>query len=226
MAVLNDELYVATGSNISVFPVDGSGDVAPSRTIVSGSNTNDWLALTIFNDQVYTADLAFADVLAFPADGSGVVTPTQTITGSAGAIVGPTGLAVANNEIYVANDAGGTITVFPLGANGSSSLTRQIISGQPNANFALLANNEIFVSSESGTINVFTPSASGSAMPIRRLVGSAAAGAVGTFVVGDELYITDFTSDLMQVVPVNGTEATAPLRVLTLRGSPRGILAY
>jgi len=230
MAIRDNELYVAVFGGIAVYPLDQDGSAAPSRFISgSGMSGIEFTGLALGSDRVFASAIGSGTgVYAFPLDADGSdLTPLQTITGSAAALAFPCGISILDNEMFIGNDQnGGVITVYPLDANGSAAFDRQISTGQQFANFELIADGEVFTSSESGVITVYPPDASGSAVPLRRITGSAAAGAVGTIRIGDELYVTNYISAAMQVTSANATELAPVIRTLSLRGSPRGIVAY
>lgn len=133
----DNELYVAAaGNGILVYPLDGSGDIAPLRTIPIGATTallGSVVNVAVYNGEIYvsaetTGDLGGIVVFDRLANGSGA-TPSRSITGSATGLSGTSfGLLVANDTIYVGGTSGGSnaIVEFPTSGSGNIAPTTRI----------------------------------------------------------------------------------------------------
>jgi DNA-binding beta-propeller fold protein YncE len=194
----HDELYVAndldSGSAILVFPLDASGDVAPTR-ILQGPKTGIegpiGLALDLSRDELFVVNYKVADggsVTVFPRTASGNATPLRVIQGTSTGFYRPQGIAIdpAHDEIIVANSFFGTaspgsISVFARTDSGNVTPVRQIAgpsTGLCNPIGMVLdgASDEIVVvNSRAGTapcrqsVTVYARAASGDAAPVRRI---------------------------------------------------------
>ncbi|HEX4451518.1 MAG TPA: Ig-like domain-containing protein [Kofleriaceae bacterium] len=133
----DNELYVAaTGNGILVYPLDGSGNIAPLRTIPLGSASTllgSVVNVALYKGELYvnaetTGDVGAVVVFDRLANGS-AATPTRSITGSA-TTLGTTsfGLLVANDTIYVGGVSGGSnaIVEFPTSGSGNIAPTARI----------------------------------------------------------------------------------------------------
>lgn len=125
----SQNIYIAGGDVISIFPKDSNGDVSPGVTI-SGDNTGlqflDAIALDA-ESRIYVADRATNVVAVFAPGASGNVAPIATISGSNTGLDFIVGIAVDSTGVYVtncgqvcggANGDGSHITVYsPLGTS-------------------------------------------------------------------------------------------------------------
>jgi hypothetical protein len=99
------------------------------------------------------------------------------------------GVAVAGNEIFVADQGGTAINVIPLSATGdvrriAGPLTKLLF---PSS--VLVRGEELYVAQESGTVLVFPLSASGDVAPTRTITGLGQAQYIA--IDGDEMYVSD-----------------------------------
>ncbi len=117
--------------SITVYPLKGSGDVAPLRTIV-GSNTQlDWPSQMFFDEEhgdLYVANDMGDSILVFHSTDSGNAAPYRIIKGPKTGIKNPTGvfLDVKHQELVVANMGNHSGTVYPRSASGDVAPIRTI----------------------------------------------------------------------------------------------------
>jgi hypothetical protein len=124
MTVFNHEIFVAstttppTTSTILVFPTTATGNVAPTREIVGAATlmSGDLGSMTVYNNELFVADINNSQVLVFPVNASGNVAPSRVITN-----ITAYDVEVKHDELYVAHLQG--ISVFPLMANGTAEAT-------------------------------------------------------------------------------------------------------
>src|SRR5262245_17452083 len=109
--------------SITVYPLDGQGDVAPIRRIQGSKTLMNWPSHIVFHvgrQEIFVANDADSSVLVFKATDEGDVAPTRVIKGPKTGIKHPPGIALDEklNEIYIANMGNSSVTVFPVMANG------------------------------------------------------------------------------------------------------------
>jgi hypothetical protein len=121
-------IYVANRNNksIAVFPINASGDVAPTR-LIQGANTtlDDPYGIAVDANYIYVANRNDRSIAVFPINASGDVVPTRSIKGPNSTLGIPWGIAVDENWIYV-TIAGGLIASFPINTSGDVAPTRLI----------------------------------------------------------------------------------------------------
>jgi hypothetical protein len=137
MQVFNNEMYISTSTppnELMVFPEDGSGDLAPTRSI-SGSNTmlSTPYGIALYNGEIYVANASGA-ILVFPEMGSGNIAPTRVISGSATDLSVPVGITFVGDQMYVSSFGNQSTVVFPADGSGNIAPTRWIHG--PNTSFA------------------------------------------------------------------------------------------
>ena len=227
----------ASGTALVSFPLDASGDVAPSATI-SGNQTN--LAQSIAVGADAQGELFVATplaILVFAPGASGNVAPARTIAGPnalastdefAGVAVAPDGTVYAAAELASGTTRSPKIDVFAPGANGNVAPTRTI--GGPTTTMQAvlaLALGPSEIAEADGSLNVdfFDPSASGDVAPSRTLKSPQGI-AEGLAVDGaGSLYIAEYMFSASEVVAyAPGAQGTAA-PVATITGSSTGITA-
>jgi DNA-binding beta-propeller fold protein YncE len=131
--------------SITVYPLEGSGNVKPIR-VISGSKTQmNWpahIALHQERQELFVANDADSSVLVFRAGDQGDSAPIRVIKGPKTGVKHPPGLALDErlNELYVANMGAPTVTVFPVTANGDVAPLRTIRSGPADAANLMIGN--------------------------------------------------------------------------------------
>ena len=207
----------AGSSTVQVFHFNANGSaVAPFRTISSAAMKNPYGVAVDGSGNVFVtaqgSSSAGGSVLEFSPTQSGPVTPIRTITGAATRLAQPSGIAVKNGVVYVANAGSNTVLTFAAAANGNAAPSR-VIGGS-----ASLLNSPLGVAvGPSGAIyvantgaNTITVYGSAGTTPVRTITSTSSApllGPAGVALDGNgNLYVSE-----------NGTASTS--------NSPGGILA-
>jgi DNA-binding beta-propeller fold protein YncE len=165
-----------------VFPLSGTGDIAPLRSgptfiygqHVSGSAIANELLVTVFSP---------SEVRGYLDTATGVSTPLRSLTSG---VSGPKGIATTTTEIFVANTGGTTaittgdsVVVFAYDAKTGDAPLRTIVGGttgfhDPMGIAVSTTAKEIFVANnQAHTISVFDIAATGDATPKRTIKGAA-----------------------------------------------------
>jgi DNA-binding beta-propeller fold protein YncE len=131
--------------SITVYPLRGSGDVAPLRIIQGPATQMNWPAamfLDLEHGELYVANDMGDSMLVFRETDSGDVAPSRVIKGPKTGIKNPTGVFVdaKNQEIWASNMGNHSATVYPRTANGDVSPLRTIRSA-PAGKLALAIGN-------------------------------------------------------------------------------------
>jgi 6-phosphogluconolactonase (cycloisomerase 2 family) len=131
--------------SITVYPMDGNGNVKPLRIIEGAKTRMNWPAHLAFHEErqeLFVANDADNSILVFRGSDQGDVAPTRTIKGAKTNIKSPPGIALDSklNELYVASMGTPAITVFPVTANGDVAPLRTI-RGAPAGTVSLMIGN-------------------------------------------------------------------------------------
>jgi 6-phosphogluconolactonase (cycloisomerase 2 family) len=122
--------------SITVYPLDGIGDVAPLRTISGPATQLDWPAQMYFDEEhgeLFVANDVGDSILVFAANASGNAAPIRVIRGSKTGLKYPTGifLDTEHQELVIANMGNHSATVYPRAANGDVPPLRTIRGSPP-----------------------------------------------------------------------------------------------
>ncbi len=120
--------------SITVYPLDGQGDIAPVRKIQGPKTLMNWpshIVLHAARQELFVANDADSSILVFNAQAEGDVAPIRVIRGPKTGLKHPPGIALDEklNEIYVANMGNASVTVFPITANGDVPPLRTVRGG-------------------------------------------------------------------------------------------------
>jgi DNA-binding beta-propeller fold protein YncE len=120
--------------SITVYPLDGNGDIKPVRKIQGPKTLLNWpshIALHAGRQELFVANDADSSVLVFSAAAEGDTAPIRVIRGPKTGIKHPPGIALDEklNEIYLANMGNASVTVFPVTANGDVAPIRTVRGG-------------------------------------------------------------------------------------------------
>src|SRR5262245_892471 len=110
--------------SITVYPLEGDGDIKPVRVIRGPKTLMNWpshIALHVARQELFVANDADDSVLVFKATEVGDVAPIRVIKGPNTGIKHPPGIALDEKlgEIFVASMGNASVTVFPATANGN-----------------------------------------------------------------------------------------------------------
>src|SRR5262245_35889359 len=131
--------------SITVYPMEGSGNIKPLRTIEGPKTLLNWPAHMVYSEErqeLFVANDADNSIVVFRGSDQGDVAPIRMIKGPKTGIKSPPGLALDAKlgELYVANMGVPAITVFPLTANGDVPPARTIRGGPANAVGLMIGN--------------------------------------------------------------------------------------
>jgi hypothetical protein len=236
---VHDELVVANSSSgnrsITVYPLDGNGDIAPVRKL-QGVDTGLLLPVGVFvdtvNDELIVANGNDDSITVYPRTATGNVAPIRKLHGAATGLGAPLGVIVdnVNNELLVANfrDTERSITVYARTATGDTAPLRTIrgpATGLDPQSVALdLVHDELVVANIAPpSITVYARTANGNVPPLRTLQGPATGledpRSAFLDAVNDELVVANFVNTVT-VYPRTAAGNTAPLRTLAGLSNP------
>jgi DNA-binding beta-propeller fold protein YncE len=120
--------------SITVYPLDGNGNVKPVRKLQGRKTLLNWpshIAMHVGRQELFVANDADSSVLIFDAKADGDVAPIRIIKGPKTGLKHPPGIAVDEklNQVYVANMGNASITVFPVTATGDVPPIRTVRGG-------------------------------------------------------------------------------------------------
>jgi DNA-binding beta-propeller fold protein YncE len=131
--------------SITVYPMDGTGDIKPVRVIQGPKTMMNWPSHLAFHQErqeLFVANDADSSVLVFRGSDQGDAAPIRVIKGPKTGIKNPPGIAIDAKlgELYVANMGTPSITVFPVTADGDVAPLRTIRGGPKDAVGLLIGN--------------------------------------------------------------------------------------
>ncbi len=195
-------IYVTTQTNsVLVFPLNATGNVAPSRRIV-GDSTGLSLPIGVGVDSkgsVYVANRTGSRVTVYPIGADGNVAPTRSLVDTA--MRSPQALVVDRTDaVFVAScpgcgsAAGGATAMFhfPNNANAADYVLRGTNTqlSYP-VGIAVDATRNVYIGNAfGGTVNVFAPGASGNSIPIRSFNPGASQNVQSLTVAGNTILLT------------------------------------
>jgi DNA-binding beta-propeller fold protein YncE len=147
--------------SITVYPLEGNGDIKPLRVIKGPKTLMNWpshMAMHVDRQELFVANDADDSVLIFKATDEGDVAPIRVIKGPNTSIKHPPGIALdeKTNEIFVASMGNATVTVFPVTANGNVKPLR-VVRGAPVGSVGLNIGNPGAVGYDSKRDQILVP---------------------------------------------------------------------
>jgi len=123
--------------SITVYPLDGVGNVKPLRMIQGSHTTLNWpshIAVHEERQELFVANDADDSILVFKSTDQGDAAPIRTIKGPNTSIKNPPGITLdtKNGEIAIASMGTHSVLFFPIAANGDVKPSRIIRSGPAN----------------------------------------------------------------------------------------------
>jgi DNA-binding beta-propeller fold protein YncE len=120
--------------SITVYPLDGEGNIKPVRRIQGPKTLMNWpshIVLHVERQELFVANDADDSVVVFKATDQGDVAPIRVIKGPNTGIKHPPGIALDEKlgEIFVASMGNASVTVFPVNANGNVKPLRTVRGG-------------------------------------------------------------------------------------------------
>ena len=131
--------------SITVYPMEGSGNIKPVRIIEGPKTLMNWpahMAFHVERQELFVANDADNSIVVFRASDQGDAAPIRVIKGPKTGIKSPPGIALDAKlgELYVANMGTPSITVFPVTATGDVPPLRTIRGGPANAVGLMIGN--------------------------------------------------------------------------------------
>ncbi len=209
-------LEVRDSGSITVHAPTGRRDGAPKRTPLGRYSRRRPQGIAADDGgRIYTS-LPGDTVLIFAASASGHYKTAQVLAGPATGLKRPFGLAIdRRGNLYVANNAGSTITVYAPGSVGDASPIRTIEPVRArtmlqNPNFLAFDGHDTLYVGMPGGILVYSPKATGEVAPVRSIPTYYSIGiAVGR---DRTLYVLS-ERNLLRVFGPGATDST-PLRTI------------
>ena len=161
----NDRQKPGTGRfdkpSITAYPIKGSGNIAPLRTIEGPKTQMNWPAAMAFdpvNGDLFVANDVGDSILVFGPQDSGDAAPKRIIKGPRTGIKNPTGVYLdeKNREVWVANMGNHSATVYSMNASGNAVPLRTIRSA-PSDKLALAIGNPGAVAYDSKRQEILVP---------------------------------------------------------------------
>jgi len=218
---INNEIFVAKGGSVLVFPLAASGNQAPVRSIagISAGLSANSIDLDIANNEIFAANSS-GSITVHARTTDGDVPPLRTISGASTGLNNPYGVAVdtINDEVFVANYSANSVTVYSQTANGDVSPIRTISGAAtglsyPHGISVDTLNNELFVSNSSNSITVYALTASGDAAPIRTFSTSDYPKGIRVDAANNEVFVTEGYYTI-NVYPRAASGSAVPIRTI------------
>jgi DNA-binding beta-propeller fold protein YncE len=123
--------------SITVYPLDGAGNVKPLRMIQGSHTMLNWPSHIVVHEdrqELFVANDADDSILVFRSTDQGDAAPIRMIKGPNTGIKNPPGITLdsKNGEIAVASMGTHSVLFFPITANGDAKPSRVIRSGPAN----------------------------------------------------------------------------------------------
>ncbi|MBI2818512.1 MAG: hypothetical protein HYX73_00905 [Acidobacteria bacterium] len=147
--------------SITVYPLKGSGDIPPIRTIEGPKTQLNWpghLFVDEEHGEIYVANDAAHSILVFRTTDSGDVAPSRAIRGAKTQLRSPTGIFLdkQNDELWVSNMGNHRATVYPRTANGDVP-PKRVIRSAPEGKRAQMIGNPGGVAYDSKRNEILVP---------------------------------------------------------------------
>lgn len=131
--------------SITVYPMDASGDIAPTRIIQGPKTKLNWgtgISIDEQRGEIFVANDFTSEVLVFDINANGDVPPKRVLAGPKTMIKSPTAVYadVTNDELWVTNFGNHTATVYRLNAAGDTAPLRVIRSAPLNSPAPMMGN--------------------------------------------------------------------------------------
>lgn len=229
----HNEMFVGNtrlGSDIAIYPLTASTNT-PSRIIndFTGFHTTldgpFGLVVDTIHDELFVANHydSSNSILVYSRNAGGSTAPLRAIQGPATGLENPWGLVLdtTHDELFVANQFGGSITVYSRTTSGNAAPLRTITGPDlfPHG-LALDPVHDELVVANSNSITVYSRMASGNAAPLRKIQGQdtglADAQGVTVDLVNDELLVANNSNNSITVYYRTASGNAAPLRTLNV----------
>lgn len=238
-------LYVAnrTGSDVTVYPYNANGDVAPSRTLTAtGMGSPEGLVVAA-NGDVFTSTCPSCGQGAGGNIGlyhfaHGATTSDRAVGGATNAntqLTNPGTLAIdrARGELIVGNAFGGVVETFTADAQGDVAPARSFSPGSVNLQSLAYADDVISATVPSVGVVIYPRDATGTPTPAATIPFDAmlpvqypAGIAVDTTVSPPILYVVDYSGGALYIAQTTGTAPNLTIAHSdVLQGSATGLVS-
>jgi DNA-binding beta-propeller fold protein YncE len=224
-------LYIANrvGGTVTVYPKDGAGNLAPTRTLTVPSAQG--LAITSTNELYVSAcpscGGASGGVVAVYHFADGASTSDYTIEGSATGFSNPSSLAIdkSTDELYVANSFGGNVSVWTHGQRDNVLPARSFDPASSNLQSMTYSNGTVFLTEPSAGIRMFDSQSTGTPTPIVMPFGSPLnvnyPGGLFLDPNGQPvIYLADYSGDAIHIIQTAGTAPNLTVASVTTIEGP------
>jgi 6-phosphogluconolactonase (cycloisomerase 2 family) len=224
------EIFVLDTANnsIHIWPVDASGNLAPTRSI-QGQNTtlNQGGSIAVDANWIYVGNTANQSVDIWPIHAAGNLAPTRSIKGQSTMLNQPRGVAVDARWIYVANSANQSVDVWPIQATGNLAPSRSIKGANTNLDWPVAVSvdaNWIYAASlNNDTVNIWPINGTGDLSPTRSIQRDASKFMTSAVAVDQNwIYTTNMQAEAsVDIWPLNADGAEIPTR--SIKGTNTGL---
>ena len=224
----NPEIATIAGHTITAVAV-GTATVTAAQ---NGVTTTAQVTVADFTAIIVAGYNSSVEFFLPRADGNSA--PIRSIKGTTTTLMGPSGLAIAGQELFVADQVANAIVVFPLSGNGNIAPTRRIVgsaTGLQDTTGITIFRDEIYVTCGTGpeSIVVFPVNANGNVNPSRTIGGPSTTLTGGTYatVSNSELYISNpHNPQAIAVFPLDTNGNLPPSREISGPATMLNSVAY
>ena len=228
---INNEVFIADGTNNSIFVFERTGDrhSLPIRTITGNNTCLTWprrIVVDPANNEIYVANWGgqyYNTITVYERTARGDAKPLRIIRGDKTGLNVPTmALNKNNGELTVVNYENNSITVYKKGAANNTAPIRTIAGTMKGRNgIRNIAvdevRGEIYISnSKNDSISIYKISASGNEPPVRTIEGhlTEMSEPYGIFldINNKELFVANNKNNSITVYQMLANGNTAPLR--------------
>jgi len=181
--------------------------------------------------KIYVASRLSNAILVYAVTANGNASPVRVISGALTQLEAPVALAFSpNGHLYVVNDSGNNVLIFPKGASGN--VAPQVLGGShthlaTSEGVAIDASGKIYVSDfRNNVIHVFASGATGDVAPLRTISGAHtkfdSPSGMG-FDSAGHLYVANYLSAASPILEFSKTANGNAAPIATLGGSHTGL---
>ena len=192
ITIHNDVMYVVNfrGRSVRAYPSNWTDlNTAPIKTLQGTATGLRWpTGIAFHNDEMYITDEGLGNsdpkVLVFTANwASGDTAPIRTLSGGATGLNRPSDIAFHDNEMYITNSDGNSVTVYSPTASGNTAPIRTFTNGLSKPSGIAFHDDgtgtRMYITNEgpddgfaaNDTVTVYSPTASDNPAPVRTLSG-------------------------------------------------------
>ncbi|HEX8106746.1 MAG TPA: hypothetical protein VF516_03410 [Kofleriaceae bacterium] len=198
--------------------------------MISGASTTltSTGGVAVAHGEIFVSDPGANAIDVFPVSANGDVAPIRRIAGGSTRLAVPTGLVVADDQLFVAQKQG-PILMFPIDASGDVAPTRSYPVVDEADHALAVDSGELYVSNVGASIRVYPVVGADVTGPTRIIAGPSTGliDSAGIVVHNGEIIVTCPTANRILVFPEQADGDVPPLRTIigpdTELGSPTGL---